>query len=76
MKFNKDGEILWATSIGSKFRENGTPDVTVGEDGNPVICGVFNAANGNLTNESEDESFILENRNICVIPSSPKSRHW
>lgn len=73
VKFNKDGEILWATSIGSKFRENGTPDVTVGEDGNPVICGVFNAANGNLTNESEEKrEFYIGEQKYLLYPEQSK----
>ncbi|MBP3430581.1 MAG: putative Ig domain-containing protein [Barnesiella sp.] len=73
VKFNKDGEILWATGIGSKFRENGTPDVTVGEDGNPVICGVFNAANGNLTNESEEKrEFYIGEQKYLLYPEQSK----
>jgi hypothetical protein len=73
VKFNKDGEILWATSIGSKFRENGTPDVTVGEDGNPVICGVFNAANGNLMNESEEKrEFYIGEQKYLLYPEQSK----
>ena len=73
VKFNKDGEILWATSIGSKFRENGTPDLTVGEDGNPLICGVFNAANGNLMNESEEKrEFYIGEQKYLLYPEQSK----
>ncbi len=73
VKFDPNGEILWATNIGSKFRENGTPDVSVGDDGNPVVCGVFNAANGNLTNESEAKrEFNIGEQKYMLYPEQSK----
>ena len=73
VKFNNAGELLWATNIGSNFRENGTPDVSVGDDGNPMVCGVFNAANGNLTNQSESKrEFNIGDQKYLLYPEQSK----